>query len=43
MIGELHRVFSRDHVNVQDVQKLMAGYKSDPKDWSKFAKFDRFR
>ncbi|KAF9798713.1 hypothetical protein SFRURICE_014069 [Spodoptera frugiperda] len=43
LIEELHRVFSHDHVNVQDVQKLMAGYKSDPKDWSKFAKFDRFR
>ncbi|KAJ8704681.1 hypothetical protein PYW07_011869 [Mythimna separata] len=43
MIGELHRVFSRDHVNVQDVQKLMAAYKSNPKDWSKFAKYDRFR
>ncbi|XP_026736454.1 cysteine dioxygenase type 1 [Trichoplusia ni] len=43
LIEELHSVFSRNHVNVQDVQKLMAGYKSDPKDWSKYAKFDRFR
>ncbi|CAH0599999.1 unnamed protein product [Chrysodeixis includens] len=43
LIEELHSVFSRNHVNVQDVQKLMAGYKSDPKDWMKYAKFDRFR
>ncbi|XP_049699748.2 cysteine dioxygenase type 1 [Helicoverpa armigera] len=43
LIQELHRMFSRDHVNVQDVQKVMLGYKSNPKDWSKFAKFDRFR
>ncbi|XP_075988554.1 cysteine dioxygenase type 1 [Anticarsia gemmatalis] len=43
LIEELHRVFSRDYVNVQEVQKLMAGYKSNPKDWSKYAKFDRFR
>ncbi|XP_049882847.1 cysteine dioxygenase [Pectinophora gossypiella] len=43
LVEELHRVFSDNHVNVQDVQKLMAGYKSDPKDWRKYAKFDRFR
>ncbi|XP_026332013.1 cysteine dioxygenase [Hyposmocoma kahamanoa] len=43
LVEELHRVFSHDHVNIQDVQKLMAGYKSDPKDWRKYAKFDRFR
>ncbi|XP_047038097.1 cysteine dioxygenase type 1 [Helicoverpa zea] len=43
LIQELHRMFSCDHVNVQDVQKVMLGYKSNPKDWSKFAKFDRFR
>ncbi|XP_028042259.1 cysteine dioxygenase [Bombyx mandarina] len=43
LIEELHGIFSRSHVNVQDVQKLMAGYKSDPKDWRKYAKFDRFR
>ncbi|KAJ2939336.1 hypothetical protein O0L34_g13434 [Tuta absoluta] len=43
LVEELHNIFSHDHVNVQDVQKLMAGYKSDPKDWRKYAKFDRFR
>lgn len=43
LVEELHRVFSRDYVNVQEVQKLMGGYKSNPKDWSKYAKFDRFR
>ncbi|XP_047523733.1 cysteine dioxygenase 1 isoform X1 [Pieris napi] len=43
LIEELHRVFSHSHVNIQDVQKLMLGYKSDPKDWRKYAKYDRFR
>lgn len=43
LIEELNRVFSDDYVNVQDVQNLMAGYKSDPKEWKKYAKFDRFR
>ncbi|XP_068622128.1 cysteine dioxygenase type 1 [Battus philenor] len=43
LILELHRVFSRDHVNIQDVQKLMTAYESQPKDWRRYAKFDRFR
>ncbi|CAK1549052.1 unnamed protein product [Leptosia nina] len=43
LVQELHRVFSYSHVNIQDVQKLMLGYKSDPKDWKKYAKYDRFR
>ncbi|XP_038217650.1 cysteine dioxygenase type 1 [Zerene cesonia] len=43
LLEELHRVFSKNHVNIQDVQKLMLSYKSDPKDWRKYAKYDRFR
>ncbi|CAH0716813.1 unnamed protein product, partial [Brenthis ino] len=43
LVVELHKVFSKNHVNVQEVQKLMAAYKSDPKHWKKYAKFDRFR
>ncbi|RVE43281.1 hypothetical protein evm_012072 [Chilo suppressalis] len=43
LVEELHKVFSQERVNVQEVQALMAGYKSNPKDWKKFAKFDRFR
>ncbi|XP_023950013.2 cysteine dioxygenase type 1 [Bicyclus anynana] len=43
LVQELHRVFSKSHVNIQEVQKLMSAYKSDPKQWRKFAKFDRFR
>ncbi|XP_045782655.1 cysteine dioxygenase type 1 [Maniola jurtina] len=43
LVQELHRVFSKSHVNIQEVQSLMSAYKSDPKQWRKFAKFDRFR
>ncbi|XP_050673727.1 cysteine dioxygenase [Leptidea sinapis] len=43
LIEELHRVFENNYVNIQHVQKLMAAYKSNPKDWKKFAKFDRYR
>lgn len=43
LVAELYSVFSKDHVNIQEVQKLMSGYKSEPKHWRKYAKFDRFR
>lgn len=40
---ELHRVFDSDHVNIEYVNHLMLSYKSNPADWKKFAKFDRYR
>ncbi|XP_075219668.1 cysteine dioxygenase type 1 [Lycorma delicatula] len=43
LIKELHEVFTNDRVNVEYVQDLMASYKSNPSEWKKFAKFDRFR
>jgi len=30
-------------VNVEEVEELMKAYKSDPKDWKKYAKFDRYK
>jgi len=43
LIEELHRVFDSDRVNVDYVKALMNAYKSNPKDWKLFAKFDPFR
>lgn len=43
LINELHCVFEDDHVNIEYVHNLMANYKSNPADWRKFAKFDRYR
>lgn len=43
LIAELHKVFASDRVNVDYVKALMTGYKSNPKDWKKFAIFDDFR
>lgn len=40
---ELHRVFDSDHVDIEYVNHLMLSYKSNPSDWKKFAKFDRYR
>lgn len=43
LIAELHAVFSSDRVNIEYVNHLMLSYKSNPAEWKKFAKFDRFR
>lgn len=43
LISELHRVFAEDRVNVEYVQYLMESYRSDPAEWLKYAKFNKFR
>lgn len=43
LIQELYKIFSHDHVNVDDVQALMSRYKSNRDHWKKYAKFDRVR
>lgn len=43
MIKELYRVFEEDEVNVEEVHNLMASYKSNPVEWKKYAKFDRYK
>lgn len=43
LIVELHKVFEADHVNIDYVHHLMMSYKSNPSEWKKFAKFDRYR
>lgn len=43
LINELHRVFAEDRVNVEYVQYLMESYRSDPAEWLKYAKFNKFR
>lgn len=43
LITELHNVFNSDRVNIEYVNHLLLSYKSNPKEWKKFAKFDRFK
>lgn len=43
LIAELHEVFTADRVNIEYVNHLLLSYKSNPADWKKFAKFDRFK
>ncbi|XP_022188521.1 cysteine dioxygenase type 1 [Nilaparvata lugens] len=43
LIEELHAAFSEDSVNVEYIHELMSSYKSNPLEWRKFAKFDRYR
>lgn len=43
LIDALYEVFQTDHVNIDRIQDLMTSYKSNPVEWKKFAKFDRYR
>ncbi|BES97420.1 cysteine dioxygenase [Nesidiocoris tenuis] len=43
VIAQLRILFDSDRVNIEEVGDLLKSYKSDPKDWRRFAKFDRFR
>lgn len=43
LVDELHRVFAYDRVNVDYVERLMAGYVSNAADWKQYAKRDKFK
>ncbi|XP_012234926.1 cysteine dioxygenase type 1 [Linepithema humile] len=43
LIDALHEAFKTDRVDIDHVQDLMMNYKSNPQEWKKFAKFDRYR
>ncbi|XP_030386939.1 cysteine dioxygenase type 1 [Scaptodrosophila lebanonensis] len=42
LITALHREFETNYVNMEMVNHLMLSYKSNPKEWRKYAKFDRY-
>lgn len=42
LITALHREFETNYVNIEMVNHLMLSYKSNPKEWRKYAKFDRY-
>lgn len=43
LITELHTVFESDNVNIEFVNHLFLCYESNPAEWKKYAKFDRYR
>ncbi|KAM6930265.1 cysteine dioxygenase type 1 [Xenentodon cancila] len=43
LIRILHQIFASDKINVEEVQQVMESYKSNPEEWKKYAKFDKFR
>lgn len=43
LIRELNKIFENDIVNVELVHYVMRAYKSNPVEWKKYAKFDRYR
>ena len=43
LIERLLELFAQDEVNIEEVEELLASYKSNPADWKKFAKFDKYK
>ena len=43
LVHHLRIVFESDIVNVERVRDLLTAYKSNPKDWKKYAIFDPYR
>lgn len=43
VIRELHGAFDSDHVNIEHVHDILLAYRSNPREWKKYAKFDRHR
>ena len=43
LINKLLEIFGSDKVNIEEVEELLASYKSNPRDWRKYAKFDKFK
>nr|AFK10796.1 cysteine dioxygenase [Callorhinchus milii] len=43
LIGHLHRIFDSDKIDVEEVKTLLQSYQSNPSEWRKYAKFDKFR
>ncbi|KAM3955620.1 cysteine dioxygenase type 1 [Aphomia sociella] len=43
LIEELHKIFSYDYVNIQDVQTLMTRYKSNRDDFKQYVKFSHYK
>lgn len=41
LIAALHQEFATNYVNIEMVNHIMLSYKSNPKEWQKYAKFDR--
>ncbi|VDO67617.1 unnamed protein product [Heligmosomoides polygyrus] len=40
LIGQLRSIFQDDRVNIEDMEKTLLSYKSNPQDWDKYAMFD---
>lgn len=43
LVQECRKIFSSNHVDIDQVQNLLYSYQSNPKDWKKYAHFDRHK
>jgi hypothetical protein len=43
LIDLLHEAFESDSANVDYIKKILSNYKSNPKDWRQYAKYDPYK
>lgn len=40
LIRQIREIFHDDHINTEDIRRVLENYKSNPADWKKYANFD---
>uniref|UniRef100_A0A914C806 cysteine dioxygenase n=1 Tax=Acrobeloides nanus TaxID=290746 RepID=A0A914C806_9BILA len=40
LITQIREIFKDDHINTEDIKRVLEAYKSNPLDWQKYAHFD---
>ena len=43
LIKEIYKLFEADEIDVDYMIQLFQNYKSNPQEWKKYAKFDRYK
>ena len=43
LIKEIYKIFEGDDIDVDYMIEVFKNYKSNPQDWKKFAKYDRYK
>lgn len=43
LLHRLSEIFENDCINIEEVEETLSLYKSDPRDWLQYAKFDKYK
>lgn len=43
LIEKLLELFHEESVNIEEVEAVLSSYRTNPRDWKKYAKFDKYK